>query len=217
MNARTILLLSLCGITMPAGAYCQDFGSERVAAAFATPASTHVPAEVGKRSDCDASNRAQITSLVRSIAQDEGFDADLAEAVAWAESDLGATQGPSKAGALGIMQLMPGTAADLGVDDRCDAAANVRAGIRYLKSLYNEFQDPLLMLAAYNAGLNKVYEAQGIPVNPETAKYVVKILNRWKFGHVLRITASTKSETLATTLPLSADAWQDGHVIDFSN
>lgn len=216
MNARIILLFSLCGMTAPVGAYCQDLGSERVAAAFATTASVRVPAEFGERSVCESGGRGQITSLVRSIAQDEGFDADLAEAIAWAESDLGAAQGPSKAGALGIMQLMPGTAADLGVADRCDAAANVRAGIRYLKSLYDEFQDPLLMLAAYNAGLNKVYEAQGIPVNPETAEYVVKILNRWKFGS-LKKPASSKSEIVATALPASADAWQDGHVIDFGN
>jgi soluble lytic murein transglycosylase-like protein len=175
-----------------------------------------VTAQFGERGVCRPGDRSQITRLVRSIAQDEGFDADLAEAIAWAESDFGAVQGPSKAGALGIMQLMPGTAADLGVADRCDAAANVRAGIRYLKSLYDEFQDPLLMLAAYNAGLNKVYEAQGIPVNPETAEYVVKILNRWKFGS-LKKPASSKSEIVATALPASADAWQDGHVIDFGN
>ena len=216
MNARTILLFSLCSMTTPVGAYCQDFGSERVAAAFATTANARVPAEFGEHSICESGDRGQITSLVRSIAQDEGFDADLAEAIAWAESDLGAIQGPSKAGALGIMQLMPGTAADLGVADRCDAAANVRAGIRYLKSLYDEFKDPLLMLAAYNAGLNKVYEAQGIPVNPETAEYVVKILNRWKFGS-LKKPAPSKSEIVATALPASADAWQDGHVIDFGN
>ncbi|ESY89362.1 hypothetical protein X741_30900 [Mesorhizobium sp. LNHC229A00] len=154
---------------------------------------------------------------MRSIAQEEGFDADLAETIARAESDRGASQGRSKAGALGIMQLMPGTAAGLGVSDRCDTQANVRAGLRYLKSLYDEFGDPLLMLAAYNSGPNSVYKAQGIPVNPETAEYVVKILNRWKFGGVVKKSALTKSETLAAAPPASEDAWQDGHVMDLGN
>ena len=217
MNVRFLLFLMLCGTMTPLGARCQDLGSERVAAAFAMSAKTVLPAVVEQMGTCKTEDRAQIARLVRSVAHDEGFDADLAEAIAWAESDLGATQGPSKAGALGIMQLMPGTASDLGVTDRCDAAMNVRAGIRYLKSLYHEFQDPLLMLGAYNAGLNKVYEAQGIPVNPETAEYVIKILNRWKFGRVLKRPEPGRSEIFATALPASADAWQDGHVIDFGN
>ena len=73
------------------------------------------------------------------------------------------------------------------------------------------------MLAAYNAGPNSVYKAQGIPVNPETTEYIVKILNRWKFGGVVKKSALTKSETLAAEPPASEDAWQDGHVMDFGN
>ncbi|MER8757967.1 lytic transglycosylase domain-containing protein [Mesorhizobium sp. M0976] len=217
MNTRFALLLTLFGATMPLQAFGRDLASDRVAVAFATP--TQAVASVGAqtRGACKTTNRAEVSQLVRSIAQEEGFDADLAETIAWAESDLGASQGPSKAGALGIMQLMPGTAADLGVSDRCDTAANVRAGLRYLKSLYGEFQDPLLMLAAYNAGPNGVYKAQGIPVNPETAEYIVKILNRWKFGGVVKKSAPAKSETLAAAPPASEDAWQEGHVMDFGN
>lgn len=55
------------------------------------------------------------------------------------------------------MQLMPETAFDYGVTDRCDPEENIRAGVRYLKKLYGEFDDPLLMLAAYNAGPERVY------------------------------------------------------------
>lgn len=217
MNTRFALLLALCGAMMPFNAHGQDLASDRVAVAFATPAEAIAAVGAQRPGACKTGNRAEVSRLVRSIAQDEGFDADLAEAIAWAESDLGANQGPSKAGALGIMQLMPGTAADLGVSDRCDTAANVRAGLRYLKSLYDEFQDPLLMLAAYNAGPNNVYKAQGIPVNLETAEYIVKILNRWKFGGVVKKSALTKSETLAAAPPASDDAWQDGHVMDLGN
>lgn len=218
MNTRLLpFLLSVFGIMTPLGVCAQDMASERVEVAFATPARTVLGAEIKQPGVCQVADRAQTARLVRSIAQDEGFDADLAEAVAWAESDLGANQGPSNAGAAGIMQLMPGTASDLGVRDRCNAAANVRAAIRYLKSLYNEFQDPLLMLAAYNAGLSKVYEEQGIPVNPETAEYVVKILNRWKLGGLLKKSAPTKSVKRAAATPAGEDSWQDGHVIDFGN
>lgn len=217
MNTRFALLLTLCGATIPVNALGQDMASDRVAVAFATPAQALAAVGAQRPAECKTVNRTEVSRLVRSIAQEEGFDADLAEAVAWAESDLGASQGPSKAGALGIMQLMPGTAADLGVGDRCDTQSNVRAGLRYLKSLYDEFGDPLLMLAAYNAGPNSVYKAQGIPVNPETAEYIVKILNRWKFGGVVKKSALTKSETLAAAPPASEDAWQDGHVMDFGN
>ena len=202
---------------MPLKALGRDLASDRVAVAFATPAQALSSVGTQRPGACKTENRTEVAELVRSIARDEGFDADLAEAIAWAESDLGASQGPSKAGALGIMQLMPGTAADLGVSDRCDTQANVRAGLRYLKSLYDEFQDPLLMLAAYNAGPNSVHKAQGIPVNPETAEYIVKILNSWKFGGVSKKSALTKSEMLAAAPPASEDAWQDGHVMDFGN
>jgi soluble lytic murein transglycosylase-like protein len=170
-------------------------------------------------SGCQSGDRQQIQALVRRIAGEEGFDADLADAVAWAESDMGQNQGPSSAGALGIMQLMPATASRLGVSDRCNATANIRAGIRYLKALYDEFHDPLLMLAAYNAGEQNVYAADGIPVNGETAKYIVKILNRWKLGNVVRSSSSPQSDGQAPALADGPNdvAWQDGHVIDFGN
>jgi len=169
--------------------------------------------------ECRPTDRQHVQALVREIAIQEGFDADLAEAIAWAESDMGRNQGPSNAGALGIMQLMPATASSLGVADRCDAETNVRAGIRYLKALYDEFHDPLLMLAAYNAGEQNVYAANGIPVNGETANYIVKILNRWKFGNVVRSKPSVHGETQALAATGASDdvAWQDGHVIDFGN
>ena len=217
MNTRFALLLTLFGATLPLQAHGRDLASDRVAIAFATPAQAIAAVGAQRPGACKTANRAEVSQLVRSIAQEEGFDADLAETIAWAESDLGASQGPSKAGALGIMQLRPDTAADLGVSDRCDTQANVRAGLRYLKSLYDEFGDPLLMLAAYNAGPNSVYKAQGIPVNPETAEYIVEILNRWKFGGVVKKSALTKSETLAAAPPAREDAWQDGHVMDFGN
>ena len=183
MKAKCGLVLSVCCAIAPIEAHAQDAVSKRVAAAFATPVAVTATLATSKGvmvgSGCQSGDRQRVRALVRRIAAEEGFDADLADAVAWAESDMGRNQGPSSAGALGIMQLMPATASSLGVSDRCDAATNIRAGIRYLKALYDEFHDPLLMLAAYNAGEQTVYAANGIPLNAETAKYVVKILNCW--------------------------------------
>ena len=223
MKAKCGLVLSVCCVIAPIEAHAQDAVSKRVAAAFATPViATTAPGarkSVMVGSECQPVDRKYVQTLVRKIAAEEGFDADLAEAVAWAESDLGRNQGPSGAGALGIMQLMPATASSLGVSDRCDAAANIRAGIRYLRALYDEFHDPLLMLAAYNAGEQNVYAASGIAVNEETAKYAVKILNRWKLGNVVKSFSSPQREAQT---PIATDesndiAWEDGHVIDFGN
>jgi hypothetical protein len=222
MRTKCGLVLSVCCAIAPVGAYGQDIASKRVSAAFATPAVVTIARDAGKSvmaGECPPTDLQHVQALVREIATEEGFDGDLAEAIAWAESSMGQNQGPSNAGALGIMQLMPATASKLGVADRCDAETNVRAGIRYLKMLYDEFHDPLLMLAAYNAGEQNVYAANGIPVNEETAKYIIKILNRWKFGNVVRSTSSIHSEAQALAADDEPDdgAWQDGHVIDFGN
>jgi soluble lytic murein transglycosylase-like protein len=222
MRTKCGLVLSVCCAIASVGAYAQDAASKRVETAFATPVAVTIAPDTGKSviaGECRPTERQHVQAMVREIASQEGFDADLAEAVAWAESDMGQNQGPSSAGALGIMQLMPATASRLGVTNRCDAETNVRAGIRYLKALYDEFHDPLLMLAAYNAGEQNVYAANGIPVNEETAKYVVKILNRWKFANVVQSKPSVHGETQALTATGASDdvAWQDGHVIDFGN
>jgi soluble lytic murein transglycosylase-like protein len=169
-------------------------------------------------SSCAAGDSAEIAALVRKIAIEEGFDPDLAEAVAFVESGLGTRQ-ESEAGALGIMQLMPGTAGDLGVSDRCDPEANIRGGVRYLKSLYDQFQDPLLMLAAYNAGSGRVYEKSGIPEFGETAKYVVKVMNRWKLSAKVKSSNPSALPAALHDAPqlertTAVSQWKDNHVIE---
>ncbi|RUX11748.1 lytic transglycosylase domain-containing protein [Mesorhizobium sp. M2A.F.Ca.ET.042.01.1.1] len=225
MKNRIALALSLSTVMAPFGAHADNTTSMRIAAAFALPArpavSTFSDADNGSTigGGCAPTDRRQAAALVRQIAEDEGFDPDLTEAVAWAESDMGGNQGPSRTGALGIMQLMPATASRLGVTDRCDAKANIHAGVRYLKALYDEFHDPLLMLAAYNAGEQNVYKANGIPVNDETTNYVVKVLNRWKLGKLIKgpVPNPVDDHHAAATGAVDGVAWQDGHVIDFDN
>ena len=107
-------------------------------------------------------------------AKAEGVDVNLLRAVAWRES-RGRMSAVSSKGALGIMQLMPGTAAELGVDPR-DLDANVRGGARYLARQMSRFQSLPLALAAYNAGPGAVVRWRGIPPYAETQAYVASIM-----------------------------------------
>jgi hypothetical protein len=112
--------------------------------------------------------------MARMIAVEEGVDPDLFLRLVGAESsfDPGAV---SSKGATGLAQLMPGTAADLGVDPT-DPIQNLRGGARYLRQQLDEFGDPVLALAAYNAGPGAVREYGGVPPFAETRNYVAKIL-----------------------------------------
>jgi soluble lytic murein transglycosylase-like protein len=88
----------------------------------------------------------------------------------------------SEKGAMGLMQLMPGTARDMLVHDPFDPAQNIEGGARYLRVLANQYEgDPLRTLAAYNAGPEAVRRAGGdVPNIPETRAYVRKVVDLWK-------------------------------------
>jgi soluble lytic murein transglycosylase-like protein len=84
----------------------------------------------------------------------------------------------SPKGARGLMQLMPSTAANLGVEDSFDPAANVNAGARYLRELLAQHHNDLVKaLAAYNAGPGAVQRHRGIPPYRETINYIRRIIN----------------------------------------
>ncbi|PRD43815.1 hypothetical protein C5748_08060 [Phyllobacterium phragmitis] len=188
---------------------------EAVPATLPRPAIDATVAALRPDAGCPPADGESVKKAVRAIAREEGVDPDMADAVAWVESHYGTIRQPSPAGAVGIMQLMPQTAKEFGVTDRCDIEANIRGGIRYLKQLGAEFRDPLLVLAAYNAGPANIYKKRGIPEFSETENYIVKVLNRWKF--------STKPAAANPTIPepinsqngeATTDAWKDGHVIE---
>lgn len=88
----------------------------------------------------------------------------------------------SEKGAIGLMQLMPGTAKDMYVEDAWDPAQNIEGGARYLRILANQYGgDPVQVLAAYNAGPEAVRRAGGaVPNIPETRAYVRKVVDLWK-------------------------------------
>ena len=101
----------------------------------------------------------------------------------------GQSDAVSSAGAQGVMQLMPPTAARFDVDDSFDPRENIRGGTAYLDWLLNEFDDRVIFaLAGYNAGEGAVREYNGIPPFAETRAYVPKVLAAWEVARSLCIT-----------------------------
>jgi soluble lytic murein transglycosylase-like protein len=119
---------------------------------------------------------AQVTSLLNQAAARYNLPPSLLLSVARTESNLN-PNAVSPAGAQGVMQLMPATAAGLGVSDPFDPAQNIDGGAKYLSQLLTQFHgDTSLALAAYNAGPGNVNKYGGIPPFPETQAYVSKVL-----------------------------------------
>jgi soluble lytic murein transglycosylase-like protein len=105
-----------------------------------------------------------------------GVPADLIMAVIAVESN-GREDAVSPKGARGLMQLMPATAADLGVEDAFDPEQNIDGGARLLSRLLDRYEgDPVLTLAAYNAGEGAVAEHKGVPPYKETQDYIPRVL-----------------------------------------
>ncbi len=121
----------------------------------------------------------ELTELLHSAGQTHNIDADLLAAVVRAESG-GHTHAVSRTGARGLMQLMPGTAAALGVADSFVPAQNVEGGTKYLDQLLTRYKDNIaLALAAYNAGPGAVDKYHGVPPFRETRAYVAGIIREF--------------------------------------
>jgi soluble lytic murein transglycosylase-like protein len=118
----------------------------------------------------------QYDALVTAAAQRYGLDPALLHGLIQQESGFNPSAG-SPAGAQGLCQLMPGTAAALGVTDPLDPAQSIDGGARYLKQQLDAFGgDASLALAAYNAGPGAVHRYGGVPPYAETQAYVQKVL-----------------------------------------
>lgn len=123
--------------------------------------------------------REELEALADEEAEKRGIHPGLARAMIEKESGWN-PKAVSGAGAQGLMQLMPGTAKDLGVNDPFSAEENLRGGLDYLKQQMDEFQSPEKALAAYNAGPGNVRKFNGIPNFPETQDYVPSVLAKAK-------------------------------------
>jgi soluble lytic murein transglycosylase-like protein len=123
-----------------------------------------------------------LTGIIEREAARNGLDPLLVQAVIHHESNFD-PYAHSPAGALGLMQLMPGTAADLGVSDPFDPAQNVAGGTAYLAEQLQRFGDVQLALAAYNAGPGAVERYGGVPPYAETRNYVASIYAEYTGGN----------------------------------
>jgi soluble lytic murein transglycosylase-like protein len=136
---------------------------------------------VGGTPSAEALEGVQYSSHILAAAKESRVDPALIHAVITVESGYNPAA-RSTAGAVGLMQLMPGTAKRYGVKNRLDPAQNIHGGARYLRDLQDMFNDNLqLVLAAYNAGEQAVMKyGNRIPPYRETAAYVPKVLQLYR-------------------------------------
>jgi len=145
------------------------------------------------------------SAILASAAHSEGVDEIFVRAVAKVESGL-RQQAVSKKGALGLMQLMPGTAAELGVDPK-QADQNASGGARYLRTLLERYgYNPVLTLAAYNAGPGAVSKYHGLPPYYETRTYVIRVLKEYERQlRVAGVSPETVGRQSAAKTPSATD------------
>ena len=160
------------------------------------PVSAQTPSPVAS---LDAKlNQADLGEILARAGHEHNLDVDLLASVVKAESG-GNTRAESRAGARGLMQLMPATASGLGVADSYQPGQNVRGGTTYLDALLTRYHDNLaLALAAYNAGPAAVDKYHGIPPYHETQTYVARVIhefNRRARAHVADVRHALASAT----------------------
>jgi len=143
---------------------------------FLLPPPARTPLVPRPGPDCDPLPAADVDSLIEPVAKRENLDAGLLRSVMQQESAFRPCAVSSK-GAIGLMQLMPATASQFGVEDPFNPKQNIEAGARFLKQLLTSYNgDVPMALAAYNAGPGKVNDIGGVPFIPETIDYVRRIL-----------------------------------------
>ena len=131
---------------------------------------------INQQNVANSNLRVDLDELVREASNRRRLDPDFVTSVIKAESNF-KTRAVSPKGAQGLMQLMPQTAAQLGVNNAFDPKANVDAGTSYLSQLLDLYHDdPILALAAYNAGPQRVQQYHGVPPYRETHAYIARIV-----------------------------------------
>lgn len=142
------------------------------------PPTTLTPAPAPQRKDAKLTP-ADLHEMLAEAGEQHNVDADLLASIVKAESD-GNARAVSHAGARGLMQLMPKTAAEQGVADSFEPGQNVRGGSAYIDELLRRYHDNIaLALAAYNAGPAAVDRYHGIPPYHETRAYVARVIHEF--------------------------------------
>jgi len=156
-------------------------------------------------------SRAEIDKYVDEMAKKHNVDPALIRAVIAAESGYNPAATSPK-GAQGLMQLMPGTAQQLGVHDAYNAKQNLDAGVRYLRALLDKYNGDLdKALAAYNAGEGAVARAGGVPRIRETQDYVRRVTDNYYHSD-----SSGSRRWIPTPRQIRREVTADGKVI-FTN
>lgn len=136
------------------------------------------PANANERSS-DPARYQRYDAFIREASRLYQLPEAFVRAVVRVESDFNPNV-VSNAGAMGLMQLMPGTARSMGVVDPFDPRQNILGGTRYLRVLANSFNgDLVLTVAAYNAGGGAVTRYRGVPPYAETRRYVQRVLRHY--------------------------------------
>ena len=130
-------------------------------------------------SKCEILSEKNLRGYITSSAKTYDVDEHLLIAIAKVESNFNNCITSPK-GASGVMQLMPETALEVGVDDVFNAKQNIDGGAQYLLKMINKFKRPQLYLAAYNAGPNAVKNKRYIPNYQETKEYIRKVLKEYQ-------------------------------------
>ncbi len=149
--------------------------------AFSKTRGSHTPTPScrGMNAEKLIARRAKYETYLTEAAEKHGFDRHLIAAIARIESCFH-DQAVSRAGARGLMQLMPSTAKEFGLTDLFSPEKNINVGVTYFAQLYRQFnQDTKLALAAYNAGPGAVLKYDGIPPYRETQNYVRRVLAKF--------------------------------------
>lgn len=170
------LLLNPDSLNVKGNVYDGDIDTSGITNATLRKAIAEVNDATRKYNPQGTSEKSQLLSMINRVAQDNGVDTKLVQALIKQESGFN-PNAKSKAGAMGLMQLMPSTAKAMGVKDPYNATQNVEGGVKYLKSMLNKYNgNVILALAAYNAGPNAVDKYSGVPPYKETQNYVKNIL-----------------------------------------
>ena len=147
---------------------------------------------------------AELREMVTTAGAAHHIDAELLASVVHAESG-GRARAVSRTGAQGLMQLMPGTAAAVGVHDAFVAAENVEGGTKYFDAMLTRYHNNVeLALAAYNAGPGAVDRYRGVPPFRETRAYVARVIREFNRRKMAGLKSSGMALQSSGTLPAQA-------------